>query len=192
MQLHYRSAQRCCQHDSYLESLDNSLDGARAVLYSPTAINTWSQISQFGGSLTKRGRMDGQPLGRWCKLTGLALRAWKIYFCLLCVDAATEEVKNLISKRLRARLAWTSTQVLNDKGELVTWPKLSLGDSRMLFASFTMASKEETLGQLDGVGNIPFTCSRTSGAQVPIDLSHFEYGEESLPSYERTCAFMDQ
>ena len=192
MQLHHRSARRCSLLDRYIDSLDAPLLDPRFVLYSPTAFNTWNQISKFGGSLSERGRTDGQHLWRWCLLTGLALHAWKIYFCLLCVYAATEGVNNLISKRLRARLAWTSTQVLNDKGKLITWPKFSLGDSRMLFASFTMASKDEALGQLDGVANIPFARSRASGTLAPIDLSHLEYGEESLPSSERTCAFMDQ
>ena len=162
------------------------------VLHSPTAPTTWTQIAGVSGCLHLIGLTDGQPFGRWCKMVGLALRAWRVYFCLLCVYVTTDGVNNLISKRLRARLAWMATQVLNNEGELFAWPKLSLADSRSLFLSYTMASNAATLEHQEGMATLPTLRPRAAGGLAPIDLSDLEYSEESWASYERTCTFMDQ
>ena len=205
MQLHYRSQMRCSRIEAYLDNLNTSASDPVNTLYSEKVDISWRQITPFGASLARIGKEDDQPFGRWCKLTHRALRAWKIYFMCLALHPCSEGVKSLISRRLRARFAWTSTQVLNNVGELITWPQLSLVDSRKLFASFTLANQATPSASSDTMDNNaqhgyyadhqPMSSVHTgllSSSVHSVILSHFEYGEEDLPASERTVQFMDQ
>ena len=192
MQLYYRSQRRGHLLDTYLENL-KPVDGDPAnILYSETAENSWCQVTPFRGVLIRIGQADTGPYGRWCKLTGLALRAWSLYFLVINKHKCSDGVRNLVSKRLRARLAWSTTQVLNEESEFVTWPQLSLAESRMLFKDYTMAALDDHHGTPPDDDLPTFVrWKRTWGSDV-VQLCHFEYGEEGLPSFERTVAFDDQ
>ena len=131
-----RSMRRCAKLDSYLGSLPTPDINPTLVLFDRRCTGAWSQTAPLRDGLAALSSCPS-TLGRWCCLTGLALRSW-LYFHISHMNT-----RAVLSLRLRTRFLWSEYHVLTRTGRWCTWPKMSQRESVCLANAFAAAIREE-------------------------------------------------